>query len=102
MFALVAQYAQDSGGSAAVSLLLIVGFAAIFGAWSANAAERKGIPRSTGWALGLLLGLIGRIIVGLMRDRTLQQQPVVQPVRPDLPLPTPPPVEQDQRSLSKS
>ena len=52
-----------------VGLALIAGVALIFGAWSANAAERKGYERSMGWMLGILLGVIGRIIVGVMRDK---------------------------------
>jgi NhaP-type Na+/H+ or K+/H+ antiporter len=81
MIGIMAQYAQSSsGGSEAFALLFMVGLAVIFGAWSANAAERKGIPRSTGWLLGILLGLLGRIIVGVMKD-----QKTTVPVRRDLP-----------------
>jgi hypothetical protein len=53
-----------------MELLLIAGFAILWGALSANAAERKGIDRATGWMLGIFLGLIGLIIVACMRDRT--------------------------------
>jgi len=55
-----------------LGLLILVGIAWIFGSWSANAAERKGIDRTTGWVLGICLGIIGRIIIGVMRDRTLE------------------------------
>jgi hypothetical protein len=54
-----------------MELVLIIGFAVIFGAWSANAAERKGYDRSVGWILGIFLGVIGRVIVGVFRDKTL-------------------------------
>jgi hypothetical protein len=89
MITFLAQYAQqDSGGGAVVGLLILVGIAVIFGAWSANAAERKGIPRSTGWLLGILLGILGRIIVGVMRDRAIQDRTIqdvsLLPPRPDL------------------
>jgi hypothetical protein len=83
MVGLLAQYATDSSqGGTLLPLLFIVGLAVIFGAWSANAAERKGIPRSTGWLLGIFLGLLGRIIVGVMRDRKLSQPvPPAPPMR---------------------
>jgi hypothetical protein len=72
-----------------VDLALIAGLALIFGAWSANAAERKGYERSMGWMLGIVLGLIGRIIVGVMRDKTIAPASVpvltATPGRPDLP-----------------
>jgi hypothetical protein len=75
MIALLAQYTQESDPAAGlVGLLILAGIAFIFRAWSANAAERKGIPRSTGWLLGIFLGLLGRIIVGVMRDRKTDQQ----------------------------
>jgi hypothetical protein len=69
MLQVLAQATSD--GSAAIGWVFIIGMAVIFGAWSANAAERKGYPRSTGWLLGGLLGLLGRIIVGVMRDKTI-------------------------------
>ena len=85
MLALLAQYATEDSGNPIVGLAIFVGIALIFGAWSANAAERKGIPRATGWILGLLLGIVGRIIVGVMRDRTLVRSdtPGYVPPRPD-------------------
>jgi hypothetical protein len=83
---LLAQYASnssDGGAAVLVTLLFLVVPALIFGAWSANAAERKGIPRSTGWLLGLFLGLLGRIIVGVMRDRRIAPSASYAPMRPD-------------------
>ena len=73
MLYLVAQYTQESsdGAAAVVGLLFLIALPILFGAWSANAAERKGIPRATGWLLGIFLGLLGRIIVGVMRDRRI-------------------------------
>ena len=73
----LAQYTTESDAFSEVyKLLVMVGLSVICGAWSADAAERKGISRGTGWALGLLLGLIGRIIVGLMRERRTVQSNV--------------------------
>ena len=75
----LAQYTTESDAfSEFYGLLVMVGLAVICGAWAADAAERKGISRGTGWALGLLLGLIGRIIVGVMRDRRNVQPGAVQ------------------------
>jgi hypothetical protein len=75
----LAQYTTESDSASAVwGLLVAVGLAVICGAWTADAAERKGISRGTGWALGLLLGLVGRIIVGVMRDRRNAQPGPVQ------------------------
>jgi hypothetical protein len=75
----LAQYTTESDAfSEFYGLLVTVGLAVICGAWTADAAERKGISRGTGWALGLLLGLIGRIIVGVMRDRRNVQPGKVQ------------------------
>ena len=79
MLYVVAQYStQTDSGGAAVGLLVGIGLALIFGAWSANASERKGYGRGLGWILGLLLGLIGRIIVGVL--------PAKRPVPPGMPL----------------
>jgi hypothetical protein len=87
MLQLLAQASSD--GSAAIGWVFIVGMAVIFGAWSANAAERKAYPRTTGWFLGIVLGLIGRIIVGVMRDKTIAPASVpvltATPGRHDLP-----------------
>jgi hypothetical protein len=61
------------GKGARLWRVVLVGLSVICGACSADAAERKGVSRGTGWALGLLLGIIGRIIVGVMREsRTVQ------------------------------
>lgn len=93
---MLAQYETQTGYDAIVAVLFCVLLAFIFGAWSADAAERKGIPRSTGWLFGIFLGLLGRIIIGLMRDRRSQQVSMTTPLPPTTlpptrPLPPPPP-----------
>lgn len=83
MLYLLGQYSSSGdNASGAITLIVMIAVAWILGAWSANAAERKGIPRSTGWILGIFLGVLGRIIVGLMRDRRVPD-PRYLPPRPD-------------------
>jgi hypothetical protein len=82
MIQVLAQAASE--GNPAVALILIFGGILLFGAWSANAAERKGYSRSTGWLLGGLLGLLGRIIVGVIRDKTITPAATATPPRSDL------------------
>lgn len=68
---LLAQASDATQGTPLLLLLLPTVVAVAFGAWSASAAARKGIPRWVGWLLGIFLLLLGRIIVGLLRDRNL-------------------------------
>ena len=47
----LAQYTTEGDAFSEVwGLLVMVGLAVIFGAWTADAAERKGISRGIGWA----------------------------------------------------
>jgi hypothetical protein len=73
---LLAQASENEGTSLLLlllPLLFLVGIAVIFGGWGANAAERRGYSRRTGWVLGILFGallgiVVGRLIAAVLLD----------------------------------
>jgi hypothetical protein len=62
-------YSNGDSGAGAVILLVWLAIGVALALWSGSAARRKGYSYGLGFVLGLFLGLIGRIIVGVLPDK---------------------------------
>jgi len=62
-------YGSGDSGAGAVVMVVWLAIGVAIALWSGSAASHKGYSYWLGFVLGLFLGLIGRIIVGVLPEK---------------------------------